>query len=148
MKNITVIVVSLLISAMSMTVQAKAFLKDDSLLDKVAPEVYDMDTLLVKINDRVVKAETLSKGQPLVDSAGGVIAIPTGKFIIKLAEGVSATGFSQQHNLRLDWRSDNNLLLLSAPDGSDLLKVLGSIKQNPQVLRAELDLAQDFYQAW
>lgn len=148
MKNIITTVSALLITTMPLMLQAVPLPKEGSALQKMLPVKPNKDALLVKSGDKIVIADTLVKDQPLVNSDGKVIAMPTGKLIVKLADGVSAADFSQSYNLRLDWQSDNNLTLLAVPEGVDLLKLLKSLKQHPQVLRAELDLAQDFYQLW
>ncbi|QSX28884.1 hypothetical protein JYB88_11505 [Shewanella cyperi] len=99
------------------------------------------DQYLVKTDKGVQPAKSLKKGNELVTDAGEPFAVLTGKLVVKLAEGVSADEFAKSMDLRLDWQSSNQLVLLSAAADADLLGLLERLKANPQVLRAKLDRA-------
>ncbi|QSX39620.1 hypothetical protein [Shewanella cyperi] len=99
------------------------------------------DQYLVKTDKGVQPAKSLKKGNELVTQGGEPFAVLTGKLVVKLAEGVSADEFAKSMDLRLDWQSSNQLVLLSAAADADLLGLLERLKANPQVLRAKLDRA-------
>jgi len=95
----------------------------------------------VKTEAGVKQAKQLVKNQMLVTQKGAELASLTGKLVVKLQKGVSAQEFAASQDLRLDWESKNNLVILAAKNNADLLKVLDTVKSSPLVVRAKLDRA-------
>lgn len=95
----------------------------------------------VKTETGIKQAKQLVKGQKVVTQSGTPFAEMTGKLVVKLKPGVSATDFAKAHGLKVDWQNNNNLLLLAAEEGTDLMGLIQSIKASPEVERAKLDRA-------
>ncbi|AZQ11493.1 hypothetical protein [Shewanella khirikhana] len=98
-------------------------------------------TFFVKTDKGVQKAMRLSQGQQIVTEAGEPLATLTGKFVVKLIPGVDVSAFAADTGMRLDWQNDSQLLILAASEGSDLLLLLNTLKQNTNVERVKLDRA-------
>lgn len=95
----------------------------------------------VKTETGIKQAKQLVKGQKVVTQSGTPFAEMTGKLVVKLKPGVSATDFAKAHGLRVDWQNNNNLLLLAAKEGTDLIGLIQAVKASPEVERARLDRA-------
>ncbi|AVV82606.1 hypothetical protein [Shewanella putrefaciens] len=95
----------------------------------------------VKTETGIKQAKQLVKGQKVVTQSGTPFAEMTGKLVVKLKPGVSATDFAKAHGLRVDWQNNNNLLLLAAKEGTDLIGLIQAVKASPEVERAKLDRA-------
>ncbi|MDR6964325.1 hypothetical protein N5094_11520 [Shewanella putrefaciens] len=95
----------------------------------------------VKTDTGIKQAKQLVKGQKVVTQSGTPFAEMTGKLVVKLKPGVSATDFAKAHGLRVDWQNNNNLLLLAAKEGTDLIGLIQAVKASPEVERAKLDRA-------
>lgn len=95
----------------------------------------------VKTETGIKQAKQLVKGQKVVTQSGTPFAEMTGKLVVKLKPGVSATDFAKAHGLRVDWQNNNNLLLLAAKEGADLIGLIQAVKASPEVERAKLDRA-------
>lgn len=95
----------------------------------------------VKTETGIKQAKQLVKGQKVVTQSGTPFAEMTGKLVVKLKPGVSATDFAKAHGLRVDWQNNNNLLLLVAKEGTDLIGLIQAVKASPEVERAKLDRA-------
>lgn len=95
----------------------------------------------VKTETGIKQAKQLVKGQKVVTQSGTPFAEMTGKLVVKLKPGVSATNFAKAHGLRVDWQNNNNLLLLAAKEGTDLIGLIQAVKASPEVERAKLDRA-------
>lgn len=95
----------------------------------------------VKTETGIKQAKQLVKGQKVVTQSGTPFAEMAGKLVVKLKPGVSATDFAKAHGLRVDWQNNNNLLLLAAKEGTDLIGLIQAVKASPEVERAKLDRA-------
>lgn len=95
----------------------------------------------VKTDTGIKQAKQLVKGQKVVTQSGTPFAEMTGKLVVKLKPGVSSTDFAKAHGLRVDWQNNNNLLLLAAKEGTDLIGLIQAVKASPEVERAKLDRA-------
>ncbi|MCK7628611.1 hypothetical protein MZ018_13555 [Shewanella sp. JNE10-2] len=95
----------------------------------------------VKTETGIKQAKQLVKGQKVVTQSGTPFAEMTGKLVVKLKPGVSATDFAKAHGLKVDWQNNNNLLLLAAKEGTDLIGLIQAVKASPEVERAKLDRA-------
>lgn len=95
----------------------------------------------VKTETGIKQAKQLVKGQKVVTQSGTPFAEMTGKLVVKLKPGVSATDFAKAHGLKVDWQNNNNLLLLAAEEGTDLIGLIQAVKASPEVERAKLDRA-------
>lgn len=95
----------------------------------------------VKTEAGIKQAKQLVKGQKVVTQSGTPFAEMTGKLVVKLKAGVSAADFAKAHGLKIDWQNTNNLLLLAAEEGTDLMGLLQTLKASPEVERAKLDRA-------
>ncbi|KPN76088.1 MULTISPECIES: hypothetical protein [Shewanella] len=105
-------------------------------------EFLGLDTpYFVKTETGVKQAKQLVKGQKVVTQSGKPFAEMTGKLVVKLKPGVSADDFAKTHGLKVDWQNDNNLLLLAAEEGTDLIGLIQAVKASPEVERAKLDRA-------
>jgi hypothetical protein len=105
-------------------------------------EFLGTDTQYYVNTEAVIKqAKQLVKGQKVVTQSGTPFAEMTGKLVVKLKAGVSAADFAKAHGLKIDWQNTNNLLLLAAEEGTDLMGLLQTLKASPEVERAKLDRA-------
>ena len=95
----------------------------------------------VKTETGIKQAKQLVKGQKVVTQSGTPFAEITGKLVVKLKPSVSAADFAKVHGLKVDWQNNNNLLLLAAEEGTDLMGLLQTLKASPEVERAKLDRA-------
>lgn len=95
----------------------------------------------VKTETGIKQAKQLVKGQKVVTQSGTPFAEMTGKLVVKLKPGVSATDFAKAYGLKVDWQNNNNLLLLAAEEGTDLIGLIQAVKASPEVERAKLDRA-------
>lgn len=141
---------SLVAVALSLSVQAMAHDKveftepqtESKGVQVSRAEFLGLDTpYFVKTESGVKQAKQLVKGQKVVTQSGKAFAEMTGKLVVKLKPGVSAADFAKAHGLKVDWQNNNNLLLLAAEEGTDLLGLIQAIKASPEVERAKLDRA-------
>jgi predicted transcriptional regulator len=98
-------------------------------------------THYVKTKTGVQKAQSLVKDQLVVTESGKPFATLTGQLVVKLKDDVDAAAFAKSKGLKLEWKSDNNLVILAAPENAELLSLLESVKASDSVLRAKLDRA-------
>lgn len=145
---------SLVAAALSLSAQAVAYDKIDltepQTNTNTAPVNISRAAFLGLDNEYFVQTEAgvkqakqLVKGQKVVTQSGQPLAELTGKLVVKLAADVSANEFAQAHGLKLDWQSNNNLVLFSAEEGVDLLTLVTILRASSQVERAKLDRAID-----
>lgn len=139
---------SLVAVALSLSLQAMAHDKVDFLEAQTETkgmsraEFLGLDTpYFVKTETGIKQAKQLVKGQKVVTQSGKPFAEMTGKLVVKLKPGVSAADFVKAHGLKVDWQNNNNLLLLAAEEGTDLLGLIQAVKASPEVERAKLDRA-------
>ncbi|ABI38687.1 conserved hypothetical protein [Shewanella sp. MR-4] len=139
---------SLVAVALSLSVQAMAHDKVDfseaqaETKGMSRAEFLGLDTpYFVKTESGVKQAKQLVKGQKVVTQSGKAFAEMTGKLVVKLKPGVSAADFAKAHGLKVAWQNNNNLLLLAAEEGTDLLGLIQAVKASPEVERAKLDRA-------
>lgn len=144
---------SLMAIAFSLSAQVIAHDKIDFTKPQVEPKGESKDVQLsraeflgldipyfVKTKAGVQQAKQLVKGQKVVTLSGEPFAEITGKLVVKLKLGVSADDFAKTRGLKIDWKN-NNLLLLSSEDGTDLIGLIQAVKASPEVERVKLDRA-------
>jgi methionine-rich copper-binding protein CopC len=142
---------TLLAAAISMSVQAfahdKITLTEDAAQAVAKANVSRADFLglesihYVKTAKGVQKAQALSKNQQLVTESGSPFGTLTGQLVVKLKEDVDAAAFAKSKGLKLEWQSNNNLVILATPENAELLSVLEAVKASDSVVRAKLDRA-------
>lgn len=99
------------------------------------------NTHYVRTSKGIQKAKNLSRDQVVVTESGAPFGTLTGQLVVKLKADVDAEEFAKSKGLKLEWKSDNNLVILAAPENAELLSLLESVKASESVLRAKLDRA-------